>query len=166
MSQTTYRNRHDRLEHHFGDLPATLVELSSAAGALTEGMTLQGALALIDGWLSRLEGIDDVFVGQFRADAQIFGVRSGSLSADAVFFLTTYQSLVADATVRTINPGTISSDAWFFKTVASSIAARACIITEDMVLGHITTHYVVKATWPSSSLGAMALGRSSLGGPT
>jgi hypothetical protein len=57
MTHTTLRNRHDRLEHHTGDLPATLVGLSSGLDIdLPVGMTLEEALAIIEARINALEG--------------------------------------------------------------------------------------------------------------
>lgn len=50
------RNRHDRLESHFGFLEATLVELSSDISAsLLEGTTLEVALQAVHDALVVLE---------------------------------------------------------------------------------------------------------------
>lgn len=44
---------HDRLAHHFGELPATFIELASSLGGdLPTGMTLEAALSVIDERLS------------------------------------------------------------------------------------------------------------------
>lgn len=68
---STYRNRHDRLESHFGDLWATLVELSSGLdGQLTEGTSLEVALQTLHDRILRLEDADQAF-GSFKGDAFI-----------------------------------------------------------------------------------------------
>ena len=69
MSYTEYRNRHDRVEHHFGTLEATLVELSEALGLdLPTGMTVEAAISVINDRVTRLEN-HDVHVFSLKADA-------------------------------------------------------------------------------------------------
>ena len=68
---TTYRNRHDRIESHFGTFEATLVELSSALGVdLPTGTTVEAAIAIIHERLLRLED-HDVYVFSLKADAVV-----------------------------------------------------------------------------------------------
>lgn len=63
------RNAHDRVEGHFGAMSALLAELSSSLGVgYPAGMTVEGALALINEQLTRLETIKITRAG-FTVDA-------------------------------------------------------------------------------------------------
>jgi hypothetical protein len=62
---------HDRLAAHFGDLPATLVELSSALSIdLPEGASLEAALESIHLRISAREN-SDRHISTFTGDAAI-----------------------------------------------------------------------------------------------
>lgn len=70
MSETDYRNRHDRLEQHWGVLPSTLVELSSAIDVMPSGTTLEAALTAIDERIIALEA-RGAYLASFTIDAEI-----------------------------------------------------------------------------------------------
>jgi len=70
MTELTQRNRHDREEHHFGVLPAALVELAEAIGTISAGSTIEVLLADIDARLLVLEGQAKV-LGSFIIDAWV-----------------------------------------------------------------------------------------------
>lgn len=67
---TIRRGRHDRIEAHTGDLPATLVEISSAIDTITEGATLEAALTTVAERLIALEE-RGTYVKRFSIDATI-----------------------------------------------------------------------------------------------
>jgi hypothetical protein len=67
----TYRNRHDREEHHFGDTYTTLVALSSAIDvSLPADMTAEDALSIINDRILVLEDEGRV-IGRFTIDAVV-----------------------------------------------------------------------------------------------
>lgn len=67
----TYRNRHDREEHHFGVTYTTLVALSEAIdGTLPADMTIEDALSSINDRILVLEDRGRV-IGRLTIDAVI-----------------------------------------------------------------------------------------------
>ena len=180
MSHTTYRNRHSRSEQHFGAMEATLVEISSALGVdIPVGMTLDAAIAVVNARISRLENADvHVFglkadavkleslggsftaeawlgtgagTGSFTADAIVKDAINGSFSADAILLYGQQDGVSADAWFVYSTTDTLSADAVIFATVSASISADAYITDGS-------------APAPSSTMGEMTLGESTLGG--
>jgi len=119
---TSYRNRHNREEHHFGTMEATLVELSSALDVdLPVGTTVEAAIAIIDARISRLENAD-VFVGTAKMDALI-GARG--FYANAILKGTAAHSFSSDAILKALTSASFSANAWVSGAIEGSFTFDA-----------------------------------------
>jgi len=177
MSLTTYRNRHSREVQHFGDMPATLVELAEALGtALPAEMTLEEAIGVIHDRLTRLEGAE-VVVGTLRADAVLVShsfladaiikrPASGSMTEDAIMGRPTTGSWAADAITRRAGSGSATADAVVSPVASTSITADA--VTKRSQAGSMTADAVIGdgSETLHGTLGDLTLGDHTLGGMT
>lgn len=74
------RDRHGRLESHFGTVPGTTIGLSSAIGGTSAGTSIEELLRELHLRLLVLEGATAY---SFSVDATVFKVQPGSFTADA-----------------------------------------------------------------------------------
>jgi len=126
MSYTEHRNRHDRVEHHFGTLEATLVELSEALGLdLPTGMTVEAAITVINDRVTRIEN-HDVHVFSLKADAVKLESFSGAFTADA--WLNMGGTFTADAYAVISVSGSFTADAVRLASLSSSFTADAWLV--------------------------------------
>jgi len=188
---TSQRNRHDRLEQHYGTLTADLVELSAALGTTPTGGTIEDVIRQLHERLARLESTDIAF-SSFLADAYLVRTVTGTLTADAKFLKpyplpadaiikkTMLGSLLAGGVMRSAGTGMFLADAIVRASRGDTFKADAEMITSgtisasllaDAVLSRVMAgSFVADANIssgtdePSSTLGEMTLGASTLGG--
>jgi hypothetical protein len=145
-SRTDSRNRHDRLESHWGDLPTDLVEIDSEIMGLPAGTTLQ---ALLVGFEAALQALEAPAVipasGTITLDASIVATQAASFELSGGISKTTTGSLSLDAWIRTA----FSLDAVLSRVMAASF-------TLDSTIGDVGEAM-------SMMLGEASLGETGLG---
>jgi hypothetical protein len=123
---TERRTRHDRTEHHFGEMEAALVELAAAIDIYPAGATLEDVLAAVD---ARLTSLENAVLVRFGLDAIIRVTRTGSFGVDAVLAIATVAgSFTADAVVRATQAASFAANAVIKTTPSASFTTDAVIM--------------------------------------